>query len=97
LARLSPFACPSPRKYVLDANGHSLFSSNVLEDVEAEFERLIATDPRMRRVLQIVEQTMTFHPRDQPEPDPGEPQTVCVLPWLPLDEPVLMGPLDFDH
>jgi hypothetical protein len=82
---------------VLHANGHSLYSSNVLENVEAEFERLIATDPRMRRVLKIVEQTMTFHPRDQPEPDPGDPQTVCVLPWLPLDERVLMGPLVFDH
>jgi hypothetical protein len=82
---------------VVDANGHSLFSSNVLEDVEAELERRIATDPRLRRVLRIVEQTLTFHPRDEPEPDPGEPQTVCVLPWLPLDEPVQMGPLVFDH
>lgn len=82
---------------VVDANGRSLYSSNVLEDVEAEFERRIATDPRLRRVLRIVEQEITFHPRDEPEPDPGKPQTVCVLPWLPLDEAVLMGPLVFDH
>lgn len=82
---------------VVDANGHSLFGSNVLEDVEAELERRIASDPRLRRSLRIAEQTMTLHPRDEPEPDPGEPQTVCVLPWLPLDEPVHMGPLLFDH
>lgn len=82
---------------VVDANGHSLYSSNVLEDVERELERRIATDPRLRRVLRIVEQTLTFHPRDEPEPDPGELQTVCVLPWLPLDEPLQMGPLAFDH
>jgi hypothetical protein len=82
---------------LVDANGRSLYSSNVLEEVEQEFERRIATDPRLRRVLRIVEQALTFHPRDEPEPDPGEPQTVCVLPWLPLDEPVSMGPLIFGH
>jgi hypothetical protein len=82
---------------VVDGNGQSLFSSNVLEDVQADLERRIAADPRLQRVLRLVEQTMTFHPRDEPEPDRGSPQTVCVLPWLPLDEPVRMGPLVFDH
>ena len=82
---------------LVDASGHSLYSSNVLEDVEAELERRLAADPRLRRVLRITEQTLTFHPRGEPEPDPGEPQTVCVLPWLPLDEAVRMGPLVFDH
>lgn len=82
---------------VVDANGHSLYSSNVLAEVEAELERRVATDQRLRRVLRIVKQTLTFHPRNEPEPDPGGPQTVCVLPWLPLDEPVQMGPLVFDH
>jgi hypothetical protein len=82
---------------LVDANGHSLYSSNVLEDVEAELERRVAADPRLRRVLRITEQTLTFHSRGEPEPDPGEPQTVCVLPWLPLDEPVRMGTLVFDH
>jgi hypothetical protein len=82
---------------VVDANGHSLYSSNILEDVQADLERRASEDARLRRVLRIVEQTMTFHPRDEPEPDPGERQTVCALPWLPLDEPVRMGPLIFDH
>jgi hypothetical protein len=82
---------------VVNATGHSLYSSNVLEDVERELERCIATDPGLRRVLRVVEQTLTFHPRDEPEPDPGEPQTVCVLPWLPLDDPVHIGPLVFDQ
>jgi hypothetical protein len=82
---------------LVDGNGHSLYTSNVLEDVEAELERRLAADPRLRRVLRIVEQTLTFHPHEEPQPDPGEPQTACVLPWLPLDELVRMGPLVFDH
>ncbi|MGH3008404.1 MAG: hypothetical protein ACRDLM_03225 [Gaiellaceae bacterium] len=82
---------------LLDANGEAVYSSNVLENVEAELERRVASDPRLRRILRIAEQTLTFHPRDEPEPDAGEPQSVCVLPWLPLDEPVRMGPLVFDH
>jgi hypothetical protein len=82
---------------VVDATGNSLYSSNVLEDVEAELERRIAIDPRLRRSMRIVEQTLTFHPHGEPESDPGEAQTACVLPWLPLDEPVHMGPLAFDH
>lgn len=82
---------------LIDANRSPLFSSNIREQVADEFERRVADDPRLRRVLSIVEQTVTFHPRDEPEPDPGERQTVCVLPWLPLDEAIRMGSLVFDH
>lgn len=82
---------------VVDANGNALYSSNVLEDVKAHLEQRIAREPRLRRVLRIAEQTLTFQARDEPEGDPGEPQTICVLPWLPLDDPVRMGSLVFDH
>lgn len=82
---------------VVDAGGNSQFSSNVPADVQAELERRVVSDPRLGRVLRIVEQTLTFHPRDEPEPDSGEAQTICVLPWLPLDEPVRIGPLIVDY
>jgi hypothetical protein len=82
---------------IVDANGEALWSHNVREEAEAELETRVATDPRLRRVLRIEERTLTFHRRDQPIEEPGEAQTVCVLPWLPLDEPVAMGPLLFDH
>ena len=82
---------------IVDANGEALWSHNVREEVDAELERRVATDPRLRRVLRIEERTLTFHGRDEPIEEPGEAQTVCALPWLPLDEPVAMGPLLFDH
>jgi hypothetical protein len=82
---------------VVDANGNPLYSSNDRIAVEADLERRVATDQRLRRVLRIAEHTLTFPPRDDPVEEPGEAQTVCVLPWLPLDEPVRMGPLMFDH
>jgi hypothetical protein len=82
---------------VIDANGHPLHSSNDRDAVVADYEERIAKDARLRRVLRIEERTLQFHPRDEPLPDPGEPQTICVLPWLPLDEPIRMGPLIFDE
>ncbi len=82
---------------IVDANGEALWSHNVREEVDAELERRVATDPRLRRLLRIEERTLTFHGRDEPIEEPGEAQTVCTLPWLPLDEPAAMGPLLFDH
>lgn len=82
---------------VIDANGNALYSSNDRDAVIAEYEERVGRDARLRRVLRIEERTLQFHPRGEPPPDPGEPQTVCVLPWLPLDERVAMGPIVFDQ
>ena len=81
---------------VVDANGNSLYSSNDRDAVVADYEERVANDARLRRVLRIEEHTLQFHPRGEAPLDPGEPQTVCVLPWLPLDERVAMGHLVFE-
>lgn len=82
---------------IVDANGEALWSHNVREEAEAELERRVATDPRLRRILRIEERALAFHGYDEPIQERSKAQTVCVLPWLPLDEPTAMGRLRFDH
>lgn len=82
---------------IVDANGNLLYSSNDRRDVDQELARLLINDPRLRRVLRITEHTLTFHKRDEAPEDEGTPQTLTVLPWLPLDYAIPMGPLRFDQ
>src|SRR5215218_4775498 len=44
----------------------------------------------------LTELNLEFHGRHELVEE-GEPQTVCVLPWLPLDEPLTFGAIRVDH
>ncbi len=81
---------------IVDAAGEMLYGSNVRQEVEAEYERRLAADPRLVRVLRIAELDISFAGRGEAEEE-GEEQTICVLPWLPLDEPLRFGAVRVDH
>lgn len=81
---------------IYDQDHNFLYGSTERADVEAEYERRVAEDPRLRRVLEISKLQLDFHGRDEPV-DQGEQQAICVLPWLPLDEPLAFGAVRVDH
>jgi hypothetical protein len=79
---------------IVDQDNSLLYGNNDRAAVEAEYERRVAEDPRLRRVIEIAELKLEFPGRDEQE---GEPQTICILPWLPLDEPLAFGAVRVDH
>lgn len=81
---------------IVDQDNNLLYGNNERAAVEAEYERRVAEDPRLHRVLEITELKLEFHGRHELAEE-GEPQTVCVLPWLPLDEPLTFGAIRVDH
>jgi hypothetical protein len=81
---------------IVDQDNNVLYGNDDRAAVEAEYERRVAEDPRLRRVLEIAELELAFPGRDEPVEE-GEPQTTCVLPWLPLDEPLSFGAVRVDH
>ena len=81
---------------IVDQDNNLLYGNNERAAVVAEYERRIAEDPRLQRVLEITELELEFLGRDEPVEE-GEPQTICVLPWLPLDEPLTFGAIRVDH
>jgi hypothetical protein len=81
---------------IVDQDNNLLYGNNERAAVEAEYERRVAEDPRLHRVLEITELKLEFHGRHELAEE-GEPQTVCVLPWLPLDEPLTVGAIRVDH
>jgi hypothetical protein len=81
---------------IVDQDNNLLYGNNERAAVEAEYERRVAEDPWLHRVLEITELKLEFHGRHELVEE-GEPQTVCVLPWLPLDEPLTVGAIRVDH
>ena len=81
---------------IVDQDNNLLYGNNDRTAVEAEYEQRVAEDPRLRRILEIAELKLEFPGRDEPVEE-GEPQTICVLPWLPLDEPLSFGAVSVDH
>jgi hypothetical protein len=81
---------------IVDQDNNLLYGNNERAAVEAEYERRVADGPRLRRVLEITELNLEFPGRHELVEE-GEPQTVCVLPWLPLDEPLTFGAIRVDH
>ena len=81
---------------IVAQDNNLLYGNNDRAAVEAEYERRVAEDPRLRRVLEITELKLEFPGRDEPVEE-GEPRTICILPWLPLDEPLAFGAVRVDH
>jgi hypothetical protein len=81
---------------IVDQDNNLLYGNNERAAVEAEYERRVAEDRRLHRVLEITELKLEFHGRHELVEE-GEPQTICVLPWLPLDEPLSFGAIRIDH
>jgi len=81
---------------IIDQDNNVLYGNDDRAAVESEYERRVAEDPRLRRVLEIAELELAFPGRGEPVEE-GEPQTICVLPWLPLDEPLSFGAVRVDH
>jgi hypothetical protein len=81
---------------IVDQDNNLLYGNNERAAVEAEYERRVAEDLRLHRVLEITELKLEFHGRHELIEE-GQPQTVCVLPWLPLDEPLTFGAIRVDH
>ncbi len=80
---------------IVDQDHNVIFGTNDRGEVDAEYERRVAEDPRLRRVLKIAELELT--PSSDEPVEEGEQHTICVLPWLPLDEPLAFGPVKVDH
>jgi hypothetical protein len=81
---------------IVDQDNNLLYGNNERAAVQAEYERRIAEIPRLQRVLEITELELEFPGREEPIEE-GELQTICVLPWLPLDEPLTFGAIRVDH
>jgi hypothetical protein len=81
---------------IVDQDRNVLYGSNDRAEVDAEYERQVAKDPRLRRVLEVTELELEF-PRSEEPFEEGEQHTICVLPWLPLDDPIAFGSVRLEH